>query len=239
MQRFLVSGLAMLTSLAFSLQAQTDTIPSPAAADEGQSAPTIHYQPVTSFTNLGFINTRMRQDGFPKLKSNFGLSLEKGHSYYLWKPMNGRLGLGIDAVWTALNYTNYKINMLTQSGDMDNYSIHEMEVGLQAGLGVNFCITKHLGVHLSGRYFPCYSMLYDGDRFQGAFGNFGIASLSVNYRFIGLGIEARFGRAKYKNILDLDPEDYDLDYDEGAPIEGNKKIKTTFTGFCAFVVFHF
>lgn len=197
----------------------------------------------SSSTSIGFVQTTMKQDGLPDLKSNWGLSLTKSHSYYIGKPMvEGRLRLGVDVAFTDINYTNYKIDWRFPtdyweygSPDDADYptTIHEFEVGVQVGLGVNYSITRLLNLHATARYVPCFAGLYDGDDFSGAFGNFGVAGLTVNYGIIGVGIEYRFGGAKYKNLISIS------DIAEGAHHNDDRKIKTTFSGLRALVVFHF
>lgn len=199
----------------------------------------------TGGTSIGFVQTTMKQDGLPDLKSNWGVSLTKSKSYYIGKPMvGGRLRLGVDVAFTDINYTNYKIDWrfptdYWEYGSPDNFdrptTIHEFEIGIQAGLGVNYSITRLLNLHATARYVPCFAGMYDGDDFSGAFGNFGVAGLTVNYGMIGLGIEYRFGRAKYKSLVSLSDDD---EYDEGWR-DSDRKIKTTFSGLRALVVFHF
>lgn len=197
-------------------------------------------------TSIGFVQTTMKQDGLPDLKSNWGLSLTKSHSYYIGKPLaGGRLRLGVDVAFTDINYTNYKIDWRFPTDYWEYASpddnewpstIHELEIGIQAGLGVNYSITRLLNLHATARYVPCFAGMYDGDDFSGAFGNFGVAGLTVNYGMIGLGLEYRFGGAKYKSLLSLS----DLDSEEGESVrDSDRKIKTTFSGLRALVVLHF
>lgn len=210
------------------------------SAQSGES-----FKAPTKFTNIAFVNTTMKQSGFPDLKSNWGVSLTNGHSYYLHKPINGRLRFGIDVAWIDVNYQNYKVEMLTWEGFQEDFTIQEVELGLQLGAGAHYSFNNRMGVHASVRYNPCYSMLYRGDDFQGSFGNFLVAGVSVHYRFIGLGIEGRFGKAKYKSYLDPDNEDDDSDgsgYDapaHGAAAGKDGKISSKFAGFRAYVSFAF
>lgn len=208
------------------------------------------------FLQIGYnYNTFNRKDG-AELKNDIGLSLTWGKSYYLHKPINGRWRIGLDWAWTDITYTNYKVSYVyaddnaTQSyDDENNYAdthpytrtdMHGVDIGMQVGPSVTCSIDKHLQVHAYVRYAPALSVFYDGENFQGGFGNFFVVGANVSWRFIGLGIEGRFGSATYKNLDEDDEENYYDDFvKDGVHIAPHAKGKTSYSGFRAYITFRF
>ncbi len=203
-----------------------------------------------NFVNIGFIHSNLSQPEFPSLRSNWGVALNTTRSYWIGKPIAGKLRLGIDVSWLDLNYTNYKVDMLTFDGYHDNFDVHEIELGLQTGIGAYWALPKSSGIHVFAHYNPCYSASYRGDDdIKGSFGNFLVAGLAVNWKKLGLGIEYRWGKAKYDSVVDkfIDDEEDDYYYDDednynpshyGKP-NASGKIPTTISGFRAFVSLSF
>lgn len=208
------------------------------------------------FQQIGYsYNTFSRKDG-AQLKNNIGVSFTSGRSYYLHKPIAGRLRIGLDWAWTDINYASYKVNYIytdaatsTQSeaedddSDDDRYTnltMHGVDIGMQIGPSVTYAVTNDIQLHAYGRYAPAFSLLYDGDHVQGGFGNFCVIGANVSWKCIGLGIEGRFGGSTYKNLDSGDePEDYADFVDDGIHIAPNEKGKTTYSGFRAYITFRF
>ena len=148
-------------------------------------------------------------------------------------PIAGRLRFGIEAAWTDLNYSNYKVNYISMLDPERNESvtIHAAEITIQAGLGINFNICRHSSLHAYFRYAPGVSMMYDSDTFNGGFLNSATGGLLINYRKIGLGVDWRFGTARHKNILgDFTDQDDD---------SANEKVKVKFNGIRAYIALVF
>lgn len=190
----------------------------------------------TRFTNIGFSATTMKQDGLPKLKSDIGVNLSKGTTYYLHKPIAHRLRFGIEAVWADITYSNYKVTYIDPEYPeyFDKTNMHELEIGMQVGPAVNFNVHRNSELHGYFRYAPSFSGFYNGDEFEAGFANFFVGGASISWKCIGVGIEARFGSSKYKS--------YFSDSDEGDFLEEqskSNKIKTKFGGCRAYVTFRF
>ena len=187
----------------------------------------------SKFLNIGFAHTTMKQGNSPDISSDLGFSLTSAKTYYLHKPIAGRLRFGIEAAWTHLNYSNYKVNYISMLDPERNESvtIHAAEITIQAGLGINFNICRHSSLHAYFRYAPGVSMMYDSDTFNGGFLNSATGGLLINYRKIGLGVDWRFGTARHKNILgDFTDQDDD---------SANEKVKVKFNGIRAYIALVF
>ena len=197
------------------------------------------------FTNIGFSYSKFKQEGMPELKSDIGVNFTKGTTYFLHKPIAHRLRFGIDAVWTDINYSNYKVIYIDPEYPEypEKTTMHEVEIGVQVGPSVNFNIHRNSELHAYFRYAPSFSGFYNGDEFQAGFGNFFVGGASVSWKFIGAGIEARFGSSKYKQYLSLSDfgyDDYEDTYVEEREEEsGSDKVKTKFHGCRAYITFRF
>lgn len=197
------------------------------------------------FTNIGFSYSKFKQEGMPELKSDIGVNFTKGTTYFLHKPIAHRLRFGIDAVWTDINYSNFKVTYIDPEYPEypEKTTMHEVEIGVQVGPSVNFNIHHNSELHAYFRYAPSFSGFYNGDEFQAGFGNFFVGGASVSWKFIGAGIEARFGSSKYKQYLSLSDYGYD-DYEDTYVEEqeeesGSDKVKTKFHGCRAYITFRF
>ena len=225
-------------TLAVALMAMVFTVSGRASDSEDMPAR-------NKFTNIGFSYSKLKQDGMPELKSDIGVNFTKGTTYFLHKPIAHRLRFGIDAVWTDINYSNYKVTYIDPEYPEypEKTTMHEVEIGLQVGPSVNFNIHRNSELHAYFRYAPSFSGFYNGDEFQAGFGNFFVGGASVSWKFIGAGIEARFGSSKYKQYLSLGDfgyDDYEDTYVEEQEEEsGSDKVKTKFHGCRAYITFRF
>ena len=179
------------------------------------------------YINIGFAKSTMEQGNFPKLKSNYGMGFTVGKIFYLHKkPIANCLKFGIDATWLDINYTNYKIEHITYWGT-DKYDYHQGEVSMHVGPSLTITPVKNLNIVVYIRYAPTFSGLYANDKFSGNYASMFVSGASLSYGVIGLGIESRFGNSKY-NAFSFDKDSKDVD-----------KVKTTFSGFRAFISFRF
>lgn len=225
-------------TLAMALMAMVFTV-------SGRASDTEDMPARNKFTNIGFSYSKFKQEGMPELKSDIGVNFTKGTTYFLHKPIAHRLSFGIDAVWTDINYSNYKVIYIDPEYPEypEKTTMHEVEIGVQVGPSVNFNIHRNSELHAYFRYAPSFSGFYNGDEFQAGFGNFFVGGASVSWKFIGAGIEARFGSSKYKQYLSLGDfgyDDYEDTYVEEQEEEsGSDKVKTKFHGCRAYITFRF
>ena len=179
------------------------------------------------YINISFASSTMEQDNFPKLKSNYGVGFTVGKTFYLHKqPIANCLRFGIDATWFDINYTNYKIEHITYWGT-DKYDYHQGDVSMHVGPSLTITPVKNLNIVGYFRYAPTFSGLYANDEFSGNYASMFVGGASLSYGVIGLGIESRFGNCKY-NAFSFEEDAEDAD-----------KIKTTFSGFRAYISFRF
>ena len=179
------------------------------------------------YINISFANSTMKQDNFPKLKSNYGVGFTVGKTFYLHKqPIAKCLRFGIDATWFDINYTNYKIEHITYWGT-DKYDYHQGDVSMHVGPSLTITPVKDLNIVGYFRYAPTFSSIYANDEFSGSYASMFVGGAALSYRVIGLGIESRFGNCKYNAFC------------FGEDSENKDKVKTTFSGFRAYISFRF
>lgn len=179
------------------------------------------YSTPKQFFNIGFVNSTLKQENFPDLKCDWGATINWGRSYFLHKPIAGRLRFSIDAVWTDLTYSNYKIEMTRHAGYTDRYQIHTGDIGVGVGAGMHYSFNNRVSARFYARYNPCLSLIYndygelDDESVRASFGNFGVVGIAARYRIIGAGAECRFGRVKYKSFVNrlFGDDEYDDFYD--------------------------
>ena len=153
-----------------------------------------------NYMNIGFTNTAMSQDGIQELKSNYGASLAVGRTFYLHEePFADIMRFGIDITWLDLNYTNYKIKHITDSGS-NEFQYHQTEVGVQAGPSITIKADEKLYIHAYFRYAPSYSFLHTDEETYSNYATFFVGGSTVSYGNIGVGIEARFGSCRHNGI---------------------------------------
>ena len=182
------------------------------------------------FTSIGYAHTTFTNPNF-EVKSKFGISLNKSTTYYLHKPIANRLRFGIDVVWTDLTYSNYE---LPQADPREaDVKMHEVDITVQAGLGINFNITRHSSLHGYFRYAPGFMGVYDSEDFRGGFLNSAIGGVLINYRMIGCGIEYRFGQSKHKALIG------NYDEETGYEAPSDEKVTSKIKGIRAFVCIRF
>ncbi len=158
---------------------------------------------------LGFTNATLSQDNVQDLKSNYGVALAIGRTYFLNKPIGDKLRFGIDATWLDINYTNYDIEHITY-WDTDKYQYHQGEVSMHVGPSITFAPFKKFTLHAYFQYAPTFAVIYTGnnDVFYGNYASMWVAGGNVSYGVIGLGIESRFGNINYKPFKSSDSETF-------------------------------
>ena len=191
------------------------------------------------YVNLSFVSQKLDFGEGEKLKSRFGAAFTTGRSYYLHKkPVAGMIRFGIDATWIDLSYANYSREETYDDGygtEIEKLTAHQAEIGMQVGPSVTVRPLRKLQAHLYFRFAPSFAGLYDGDAFRGNYASFFVTGLSVSYGVIGLGIEKRWGKCRYKEFGGGEDEYGDYGYAE-EPYDTHK-LKTS--GLRAYVNFRF
>ena len=230
MKRIILTCLSCLAACSFAAAQDPETAVAQTAAEI--SAPETPLPKLRKkYLNIGFVNQKFKPaddyyfDTDQALKSNFGASLTVGRTYFLHKkPIARMIRFGIDATWFDLNYANYKLQY-KYVGDYgggyyddyygdeeESYSYHQAEIAMHAGPSVTVNPIDKLNVHAYFRYAPSFSILY-ADSFFGGYASYFVTGAAVSYNWIGLGVEARFGKPKLKEFgAGEDEGDYDYDY---------------------------
>ena len=135
-----------------------------------------------------------------------------------------RFKLGIDFGWLDLDYNYFKVKMISEQGGYFRYTFHQGNIGVLAGLGADFHITKSLRIHGRVCYNPALSCDYINEEINYGFASCFATGLMLTWKHIGLGIDFKFGKSKYKNmdsVDDVDDEDYENDeiYNESNGLE--------------------
>lgn len=193
-----------------------------ALAQESSEKP----RPPRKYVNFGFSTLELRQPEFPALKSNYGASFTVGRTYFLHRrPIAGILRFGLDATWFDINYTNYKLQFRDTESESERTNYHQAELAMQIGPSLSVNPVGKLNIHTYFRYAPSFSGLYDGDLFLGNYATVFVGGGAVSYGKVGLGIEARFGDCRYKELFSSGDDEEKSGDEESAVLQ-----KTKFSG---------
>ena len=182
------------------------------------------YRAPKKYLQAAFNYGKFEQEGFPSLHSDLGGSLTLSQSLWFLKPRSQRFKLGIDFGWLDLDYNYFKVKMISEQGGYFRYTFHQGNIGVLAGLGADFHITKSLRIHGRVCYNPALSCDYINEEINYGFASCFATGLMLTWKHIGLGIDFKFGKSKYKNmdsVDDVDDEDYENDeiYNESNGLE--------------------
>lgn len=182
-------------------------------------------KPRNKYFNIGFSRSKLNQDDFPQLKSKWGAALNVGKTFYLHKkPVLKFLRFGIDATWFDLTYGQYKVETI-----VDRETFHHAEAAMQVGPSVTFTPISGLNVNAYFRYAPTFSALYcpADNHYDLGYATRLVGGASVTYKFIGVGIESRFGWSKVDEFSQF------LGYG------GDDRESTKLTGFRVYISFRY
>ena len=156
------------------------------------------------YFNISYVKQSLSaQDADYKYNSSLGVAITNGRTYYLHKkPILGMIKFGIDWSFYDVNFAMYE-NEINDGYDVEKEKMYQAEVGMQIGPSVTVNPIDHLKVNGYFRVTPSYSMMYSGDEFSGSYGTFFSAGGAISYKVISLGIEGRWGKTKYKSLVDL------------------------------------
>jgi hypothetical protein len=119
----------------------------------------------------------------------------------------------------------------------DNINIgrHQFEYAMQVGPSVTVNPIDHLKINAYFRYAPSFSGILIDDEFSCNYASFFVTGAAISYKVISVGIESRWGKAKYKNfsIDDFNEEDMDVDNPEWNDVisKSKRKFKTNSVRF--------
>lgn len=214
------------------------------------------------YFNIGYITNQTltdKVDAEAEWKSDFGVSLTFGKTYYLHKkPLLNMIKFGIDATWFELSYAKYsEPDVFAEGGSYtrayNDYSsgyedyyeedfdlgIHQIDASMHVGLSVTVNPVGDLKVAAYFHYVPTYSMVVIDDSFgHGYVSNFAFGA-SVAYKAISVGIEHRWAKKATYNGLSFDEEGMDYDAPDFEDVIESDKWKMKSKSFRVFLSFRY
>ena len=214
------------------------------------------------YFNIGYITNQTltdKVDAEAEWKSDFGVSLTFGKTYYLHKKqVLNMIKFGIDATWFELSYAKYsEPDVFAEGGSYtrayNDYSsgyedyyeedfdlgIHQIDASMHVGPSVTVNPVGDLKVAAYFHYVPTYSMVVIDDSFgHGYVSNFAFGA-SVAYKAISVGIEHRWAKKATYNGLSFDEEGMDYDAPDFEDVIESDKWKMKSKSFRVFLSFRY
>ena len=214
------------------------------------------------YFNIGYITNQTltdKVDAEAEWKSDFGVALTFGKTYYLHKkPLLNMIKFGIDATWFELSYAKYsEPDVFAEGGsytrayndyssDYDDYyeedfdlGIHQIDASMHVGPSITVNPVGDLKVAAYFHYVPTYSMVGIDDSFgHGYVSNFAFGA-SVAYKAISVGIEHRWAKKATYNGLSFDEEGMDYDAPDFEDVIESDKWKMKSKSFRVFLSFRY
>lgn len=214
------------------------------------------------YFNIGYITNQTltdKVDAEAEWKSDFGVSLTFGKTYYLHKkPLLNMIKFGIDATWFELSYAKYsEPDVFAEGGsytrayndyssDYEDYyeedfdlGIHQIDASMHVGPSVTVNPVGDLKVAAYFHYVPTYSMVVIDDSFgHGYVSNFAFGA-SVAYKAISVGIEHRWAKKATYNGLSFDEESMDYNAPDFEDVIESDKWKMKSKSFRVFLSFRY
>lgn len=177
----------------------------------------------SKYINFAFSASSMKQADNPNVKSKGGASITFGNTYFI-KPVSvgNVLRFGIDATWIDLNYDYYNVQYRNTSMVYD-----QIEAGVQVGPSLTLTPTDLIRMSAYFRYAPTLSILLGNDHTEVAYGSYCVGGINASYKFLGIGVESRFGTSKYRPLKLV-----------GSIVEGDP-IKTKLNGYRIYLTINF
>lgn len=188
-----------------------------------------------SYFNISWVDQTLENKNAVNLKgenlrwkSDYGVALTKGTTYYLHsKPLFGMLKFGIDWTQIDVNYAkliedNFEVIGVDEDGfglDKLDLGKHQIELAMHVGPSITLNPVDHLKINGYFRYAPSFSGLIFKDlasetQIGYGYGSFFVAGGAISWKLISLGAEYRWGSGKYNNMsFNLENADADIDLD--------------------------
>lgn len=198
----------------------------------------------SKYFQIGYMNQTLTNQDIPdmKWKSDFGVSLAFGRTFYLHKkPLFNMLKFGLDATWLDISYAKYSqpegwvepseaIEQEYPEEEID-LGVHQVELGLHVGPSITLNPVNHLKISGYFHFIPSGSILIMNDEANSSYVSNFAAGAAIAYKAISLGIESRWGKAKYNSFSGdesaMDTEDMEGDFDlDDALTSGKNRMIT-------------
>ncbi len=174
------------------------------------------------YFNIGYVNQTVTDKTFGgEIKSDFGVSLSSGKTYYLHKkPIVGMIKFGLDWTWLDINYAKSAWDVEDADlGEIYSMDMHQAEIGMRVGPSVAINPVHHLKVGGYFHFAPSYSGLYMDDTFYHNYVSMWSAGCSIAWKVISVGVEWRWGTAKYDGLTFGEAFDEDSYGDEDVTMD--------------------
>ena len=161
--------------------------------------------------------TQPDDESWGELKSKFGVGMTFSNTYFLHKPaILGMIKIGIDAKWLDINYVQYEKEPFSKVGENGSEIVELERKKAEIGMGLGPSVTvaplswmpnalRYLRATAYYHFTPSVSAMYLDDESSVAFNMIMNVGAKVTYRRLSVGIEHRWGTAKYDRIL---PDEY-------------------------------
>ena len=207
-----------------SLQEVVNTLSSRVEGTEKADLNRAVWKDRAKYLNLGYVKQTLADKTYGgELKSDFGASLSWGRTYYLHeKPLLGMVKFGLDWSWTDINYAKFSLDAFDGETDEQLSSdVHQAEIGMQFGPSLTVNPVHHLKVGGYFRVTPSYSLLYMDETVHHHYVTFCNAGCTLAWKALSVGVEWRWGTAKYDG-LKFDEDAFDEDaFDEDDLTDGD------------------
>ena len=90
--------------------------------------------------------------------------------------------------------------------------MYQAEIGMQVGPSITINPISHLKISGYFRFAPSAALLVVDDQFSANYASFFVLGGAVSYKAISVGVEGRWGTAKYNDIFDDDEDEEYSDY---------------------------
>lgn len=157
----------------------------------------------SKYFNIGYVNQTLTDQGNGReFKSDFGVSLSSGKTYYLHKkPIAGMIKFGLDWTWLDINYAKSTWEEIDpETREVYSSAMHQAEIGMQFGASVTINPVHHLKVSGYFRVTPSFSGIYRDETFYSNYVTMWNAGCAIAWKVISVGAEWRWGEAKYKGL---------------------------------------
>lgn len=181
------------------------------------------------YLNIGYVWQKLTpSDEGLRAESDYGVALSWGRTYYLYrKPLLGMIKIGLGWSWLDVNYANYSLR--AKSGFSGprlpvDPSAHQADIGMSIGPSVTVNPVGGLKAAVYTRFTPSCSLVILEEETHADFARFFNVGASVAWNAFSVGLEGRWGKAKYGGAS-LTGED---DSEQGPELPGTpRRLKTS------------
>lgn len=186
-----------------SLQSVVDALASRVNSVEKEELNQAIWKDRAKYFNIGYVRQTLTDKTYGgDLKSDFGVSLSWGKTYYLHKkPLFGMLKFGLDCSWVDVNYAKSSLEGFDEDTNATFKSdVHQAEIGIQFGPSVTINPVHHLKIGGYFRVTPSYSLLYLDETVHYHYVTVCNAGCTLAWKVVSLGVEWRWGTATYDGL---------------------------------------